>query len=143
MTFSCLFLQQITTGFWEELTFRAFLIEGYWKRKNQNWNWRLFYATLSFIIFGMIHAIEYTDNIGDAIDVFISTGVMGFTFAAIYLYSHNILVPMLLHFVYDIFANMQSFIKEWNIDNTLFLIFNNYILIIAFIVMFASAVFLL
>lgn len=141
LTFSCLFLQQITTGFWEELTFRAFLNEGYWKRKNQNWSWRLFYATLSFMIFGMIHAIEYTSNIGDAIDVFISTGVMGFTFAAIYLYSHNILVPMLLHFAYDIFANMQSFIKEWNIDNTLFLIFNNYILVIAFIVMFVSAVF--
>lgn len=139
MTFSCLFLQQITTGFWEELTFRAFLMEGYWK-KNQNWKWRLFYATLSFIIFGMIHAIECTSNIGETIDVFISTGVMGFTFAAIYLYSHNILVPMLLHFVYDIFANMQSFIKEWNMNNTLFLIFNNYVLTIAFVVMFISVV---
>lgn len=92
------------------------------------------------MIFGMIHAIEYTSNIGDAIDVFISTGVLGFTFAAIYLYSHNILVPILLHFVYDIFANMQSFIKEWNMDNTLFWAFNNYILTIAFVVMFISTV---
>lgn len=104
MIFSCLFLQQITTGFWEELTFRAFFIEGYWKKKNQNWRWRLFYASFSFMIFGMIYAIEYTSNIGDGIDVFISTGVMGFVFAAIYLYSHNILVPMLLHFIYDIFC---------------------------------------
>lgn len=140
MTFSCLFLQQITTGFFEELTFRAFLMEGYWKKKNQNWKLRLFYATLSFMIFGMIHAIEYTSNIGDAIDVFISTGVLGYTFAAIYLYSHNILVPILLHFVYDIFANMQSFIKEWNMDNTLFWVFNNYILTIVFVVIFVSAV---
>ncbi len=140
LVFSCLFLQQITTGFWEELTFRAFLTEGYWKKKNQNWKWRLFYASISFLLFGMIHAVGNTNNLSDAVTTFILTGIMGFAFSAIYLYSHNILAPMLLHFVYDIFANMQSFVEEWNMDHTTLLLLADWVMPAVFGIIFVSSI---
>ena len=43
---------------------------------------------------------------------FLSVRGIGFTFAVIYLKSGNIVIPMLLHFIYDIPTNMTSYI-EW------------------------------
>lgn len=132
--FSCLICQQAATGFWEELTFRAFVLEGYANKEKKNWLCRFVYAGISFIIFGLIHAIE-CNNLSDAIDSFIMTGIWGFVYAAVYLYSHNILVPMLLHFIYDIPANFQQFVNVWNEENQLFNVLNNYVLITGFILM--------
>lgn len=133
--FSCLICQQAATGFWEELTFRAFVLEGYTDKEKHNWLCRLAYAGICFIIFGFIHAIE-CGNLRDAIDVFIVTGVFGFVCAAIYLYSHNILVSMMLHFIYDIAANLQSFVDIWNEGSRLFNVLNNYVLPAGFVLMF-------
>lgn len=132
--FSCLICQQATTGFWEELTFRTFLLEGYANKVKRNWSCRLAYAGISFLVFGLIHAIE-CDNFGDAVDRLITTGIWGFIYATVYLYSHNILVPMLLHFIYDIPANFQQFVAAWNEKSQLFYVLNNYVLTTAFILM--------
>lgn len=136
--FSCLICQQAATGFWEELTFRAFMLEGYTNKGKRNWLCRLVYAGISFIIFGLIHAIE-CDNFADAIDVFIITGIFGFVYAAVYLYAHNILVPMLLHFIYDIPANFQQFVDVWNEESQVFNVLDNYVLTAAFVLMLIIA----
>lgn len=138
--FFCLICQQVTTGFWEELNFRALVLEGYFCReKTSRWH-RLAYAGISFLIFGLVHAVEY-DNLGDAAYIFMLTGMFGFIFASVYLYSHNILAPMLLHFVYDIAANFQQFVEVWDLENRVYHALNYYVIPAAFAAMFIAAVF--
>ena len=113
---SHLFLQQITTGLWEELTFRGFVCEGYRMNGEHTRKKRIIYAFISFAVFGMIHAVDVLAAGGDmgyAASRFLETGVIGLAFAAIYLHSGNLLVPVLLHFVYDIPANIPRYVTEW------------------------------
>ena len=134
LLFSRLICQQLTTGFWEELTFRAFVLEGYFKKKNRNWLCRLVYAVISFMLFGLPHAIEYND-FGKAMYRLMITGAFGFIYAAIYMYSHNIFAPMLLHFIYDIPANFYSFVDSWDTESNLIIVLDNYGFTVAFILM--------
>lgn len=135
---SCLFLQQITTGFWEELTFRAFVVEGYHQTEHKTKRMRLLYALISFAIFGMLHAVE-CDSLSMALVRFVTTGVWGFAFASIYLYSHNLLVVMLMHFITNIFSNATIFIAEFNISTT-FTVLNDYVYFVLLGAMFLTAV---
>lgn len=122
---SCLFLQQLSTGLWEELTFRAFVCEGYYQSEKQTVKKRFLYAAVSFLIFGIGHAIE-CDTLETAVYRFITTGVWGFAFASIYLYTHNILAAAFMHFFTDIFLNLTTFIDKWN-DSTALTVLDNYV----------------
>lgn len=104
---SQILLQQITTGFYEELNYRALILQGYFHGP-QTVKRRVFYAFVSFLLFGALHIID-----GWSTYRFLQTGTIGFAFAVMYLKSGNILVPMLLHFVYDVFANLTNYI-QWN-----------------------------
>lgn len=132
---SQIFLQQITTGFYEEITCRGLFLGGYFEQENNTWKCRLLYALGSFVLFGVIHVVG-----GGSFYTFLFTGCVGFAFATIYLKSHNILIPMLLHFVYDIFANLSGYI-EFN-DTTLFQRMNA-VFDIVVVVMFIVSVILL
>lgn len=105
-------LQQLATGFYEEIHYRVLMCEGYRFTKG-GFSRKLIYALISSVLFASIHIIGGWDTI-----TFLRTGAIGFAFSAIYLQSGNILLPMILHFVYDIVANMNGFI-EWN-DSELF-----------------------
>lgn len=77
------------------------------------------------MLFGIAHVIG-CDTLEVAIYRFITTGIWGFAFASIYLYTHNILVAMFMHFFTDIFLNVPIFIAEWN-DSIALTILDNYI----------------
>ena len=100
-------LQQIATGFYEELNYRFLVLKGYFYGR-QNGKSKLLYAFASFLLFGAVHVVD-----GWSTYRFLQTGIIGFAFAVIYLKSGNIVVPMILHFVYDVFANLTPFIT-WN-----------------------------
>ncbi len=110
---SKIILQQIATGFYEELNYRALILEGYFYG-TQNVKNKLLYAFISFVLFGAVHVVSGWNTYA-----FLMSGAIGFVFAVMYLKSRNILLPMILHFIYDIFANLQDYV-EWN-NSTLFI----------------------
>lgn len=99
-------LQQIATGFWEEGLFRGLVLEGYFKCEKKTPYKRLLYAMISFLLFAAMHMTGGFD-----IYTFFYTGIIGFAFATIYLKSHNIVLPMILHFLYDIPMNLVNYME--------------------------------
>ena len=104
--FARILLQQVTTALYEELNYRFLILEGYFHGNKSVWS-RLLYALISFLIFSLAHVAT-----GWSASAFLLSGAIGFAFAVIYLKSGNIVVPMLLHFIYDVPANMTSYI-DW------------------------------
>lgn len=100
-------LQQATTGFYEELNYRFLLLEGLKYTKNKI-GAKLIYVMISTILFGLLHCVTGWDTY-----TFLQTGAIGFAFAVIFVKSGNIVVPMILHFLYDIIAKTAVYI-EWN-----------------------------
>ncbi len=122
-------LQQVATGFYEELNYRVLVLEGYFYN-TQNCKNKIIYGLISFLLFGVVHVVGGWDTYR-----FLQTGAIGFAFAVMYLKSGNIVIPMLLHFLYDIFVNLTGYI-EWNCS-TLFVSMNslfNVMLIIMFVI---------
>lgn len=105
---SHILFQQITTGFYEELGYRLLILEGFFYQANKSTAVKLCYAAVSSVLFGAAHVVT-----GWSLSRFILTGIVGFAFAAVYLVSRNILIPMVLHFIYDVFANLAIYV-EWN-----------------------------
>ena len=102
---SRILLQQITTGFYEEALNRGLLLEGFFCTDRGKIG-KLIYAFASFILFGLIHVTSGWNTY-----TFLYTGTIGFSFAAIYLNTHNLILPMIMHFVFDIFANMAYYMQ--------------------------------
>ena len=132
LVISRLFLMQLTTGFYEELNYRVLILEGY-RHGKQTVGRKIVYALISFVIFGLLHVVTGWNTY-----TFLQTGAIGFAFAVIYLNSGNVILPMILHFVYDIFANLAGYVK-WN-DSEVFASVNSVFevaLVIMFVVSFA------
>ena len=133
LLFAQIFLQQLTTGFYEELNFRFLMVEGYFYGEKNLRN-KLFYCLLNFVIFGAIHLI------GGNMSSFFATGAIGFVYAVMYIKSRNILIPMIFHFVYDILANLMGY-AEWR--NTKVFETVNYFFIWVFVAMVIFSFFIL
>ena len=142
MIIACLFFQQITTGLWEEITFRVFVCEGYFQSENRTARNRIIYAVISSMIFGLVHAVE-CESFEVAIYRFLTTGIWGFAFAAVYLYTHNFLAVAFLHFITDVFLNIPSFISDYK-DTVALTIMDNYVLwVVRAIILIVAVIFLI
>ncbi len=104
---SRIILQQATTGFYEELNYRFLLLEGL-KYTEDKVGTKSMCVMISAILFGLLHCVTGWNTY-----TFFQTGAIGFAFAVIFVKSGNILIPMILHFVYDVIANTAGFV-EWN-----------------------------
>lgn len=109
------------------------------QRKNQRYQIMISYAQCYIIENGckwrVLHIVTEWNTY-----TFLQTGAIGFAFAVIYLQSGNIILPMILHFVYDIIANLTVFI-EWNNSNLFSYIYSVFEIMIA--VMFVVSVIIL
>ncbi|MCR5822820.1 MAG: CPBP family intramembrane metalloprotease [Lachnospiraceae bacterium] len=103
--FTKVILQQITTGFYEELNYRFLLLEGLKSTKNDTVT-KVVGVLISSILFGLLHCIGGWNTY-----TFLQTGAIGFAFAVIFVKSGNILIPMILHFVYDFFAKTVAYMN--------------------------------
>ena len=91
-------LLPLAVGFFEEILFRGFMLDGYFFCKKQSRKNRLIYAMINAVFFGVLH---YTD--GEMIRVLLA-GAIGFVFTTIYLKTRNLVIPMLLHTVHDMYT---------------------------------------
>jgi membrane protease YdiL (CAAX protease family) len=108
----CLILQQLATGFWEELTFRGYFMQGFIDKYEDKLSYNALSCLFVGINFGLLHAVEST-SWHLALYRFITTGILGIAFASIFLYSKNLLAPMILHAIYDIPANILSYADNY------------------------------
>ena len=115
--FAGIVLQQITTGFFEELIYRFLILEGYFYGAETARNRRL-YAMISSFVFGLAHVAT-----GWNATAFFLPGTIGIAFAVIYLKSRNLVVPMHHHKQNKNQANQTPYI-EWN-HSPLFLSMNS------------------
>ena len=99
-------LQQLTTGFYEELNYRFLLLEGL-KHTSNTRRLKLIYVFGNAVLFGLLHCVTGWNTY-----TFLTTGTIGFAFAVIFVKSGNIVLPMVLHFVYDFIIHITSFM-EW------------------------------
>lgn len=132
---SRIIMQQLATGFYEELNYRVLILEGYFYGAQTVWR-KIIYAFISFFLFGAVHVV--TDW---SIYRFLQTGIIGFAFAVMYIKSGNVLIPMILHFLYDIFANLTDY-AAWN-NSALFINLNSIFDIVLLLLFVASLTLLL
>ena len=105
LLFAELVCQQVTTGFFEVSADRALLMEGYYQHGERSGKRRLLYSLISAVMFGAMHLLAGFTTAAFA-------ALFGFAMAAVYLHSHNILVPMLLHFLQDLIAHTMGYETE-------------------------------
>ena len=82
-------LQQLTTGFYEELNYRFLLLEGLKYTANTTRH-NLVFVFASAVLFGLVHCIPSWDTYR-----FLTTAAIGFAFAVIYVKSGNIVLPII------------------------------------------------
>ena len=102
-------LQQVTTGFYEEINFRFLMLEGLKHTKNNIWL-RLAYIFATSVLFGLSHCIPSWDTY-----TFLRTSGMGIGFAVMFVLSDNIVIPMVIHLLYNLVFHISVFV-DWNIN---------------------------
>ncbi|MDR0292563.1 MAG: CPBP family intramembrane metalloprotease [Oscillospiraceae bacterium] len=102
--------QQITTGLFEESHFRGLLITAMLIKWSDTAKRRVAVVLLSGIVFGAAHltGLLNGNDVNTVLINALGTGLIGIGYAAVYLYSGNLLSCMFIHAVYDIAAHMSG-----------------------------------
>ncbi|MCL2321710.1 MAG: CPBP family intramembrane metalloprotease, partial [Oscillospiraceae bacterium] len=102
---------QIGVGLFEESLFRGLLMTAMLVKWGDTAQGRLAVALLSGVLFGTCHIINMFFN-GSSLQFtlfnLVVAAALGFGFAAMYVYSRNLLGCMIVHAVYDFIANLSS-----------------------------------
>lgn len=115
--FACC-LQQVTTGFYEEAAGRGVVMSGMMEKYKNSVKGRLATVLTSGLIFGGLHVMNFLfgSSIVDCLWQGFCTFLWGMFIAAIYLYTENLLLPMVIHAVWDIIIRIPNFF--FNISET-------------------------
>ena len=97
--------QQFTDAFFTELVF-ALLLEGYFRQGGPSVKRRLLYGLLCSGVYGSLALLGLNQSSP------LSMGVFALAMAAVYLHSHNILVPILLHFLQSLMGHLMPYETE-------------------------------
>lgn len=103
-------LQQITTGLYEELSFRGLLMSGMLQKWSNTKLGRVCIVLVSGIIFGLIHLANYFNNANLQSTLWnaLYAGMVGIGFSGVYIYSKNLLAAMFIHTIYNIPIHLSN-----------------------------------
>jgi len=109
-----IFVHQMSTGLWEEALFRGFLMLPVLLYLAPNWDKtsddRLWFVITCGIIFGLVHFNQGIFGI-------LATGAIGMLFSAVFIYSQNLLVLILAHFLHNILINLRNLMLHMHSDS--------------------------
>ena len=111
LSFLACCLQQITTGFYEEAAGRGVVMSGMMEKYKNSVKGRLATVLTSGLVFGGLHVMNFLfgSSFIDCLWQCFCTFVWGMFVAAIYLYTENLLLPMVIHAVWDIIIRIPNF----------------------------------
>ena len=103
-------LQQFTTGLFEESLFRGLLITGLIIKMGDTVKGRIIALFISALPFGLFHMLNMFagEEVLDALIHGLVVILPGLGFAAVYIYSKNLLSCMFLHVIYDIAIHLKD-----------------------------------
>ena len=102
-------VRQVTTVFHEEINYRFLMLGGLKHTKNNIWL-RLIYIFVSSVLFGLLHCISAWSAI-----TFLKFSAMGVGLAVMFVLSDNIVIPMVIHLLYNLVFHISVFV-DWNIN---------------------------
>lgn len=104
-------ITQFTTGFWEEMVCRGIFMLGLLGIFKRTVKGRLFTVVVSGLFFGLLHfsSLFFGTTLEGAFDLFLATFCWGMYVAAVYMYSGNIVLVMIMHTVWDIVVRIPDY----------------------------------
>ena len=104
-------VQQIATGLFEETASKGLVMSGMLSKWKNTVRGRLGMVFVTGVLFGMLHILNvlFTGDISSCLWQAVYSSVFGVFTAAIYLYSENLTLCIVLHAVWDILIRIRGY----------------------------------
>jgi len=106
--------QQLTTGLFEEPLYRGLLITAILIKWGDKAKGRITAALISALVFGLVHFLNVFTGSGGSITHVLKCFTVGIMFAAVYIYSGNLLSAMIMHSFYNIVVAAMDLVIDKN-----------------------------